>query len=161
MMLCANIFGPGLGTSSRFWRRGTLALMTATTVATSLWAPAAHAAVPAGWKDHGFALDTAGMPLHQVLERFATEYGVEVVFDVPDRAVKKETLRASGGADLLDRLAQACRFRWFVYGDTLHIVPREDNVSMRLELGANAVRDARGVLAGVGLYESRFGWVAL
>jgi len=135
--------------------------MTATTVATSLCAPAAHAAVPAGWKDHGFALDTAGMPLHQVLERFATEYGVEVVFDVPDRAVKKETLRASGGADLLDRLAQACRFRWFVYGDTLHIVPREDNVSMRLELGANAVRDARGVLAGVGLYESRFGWVEL
>jgi len=161
MMLCANIFCPGRVTASRFWRHGTLALVAATTVATSLWAPAARAAVPAGWRDHGFALDTAGMQLHQVLERFATEYGVEVVFDVPDRAVKKETLRAGGGGDLLDRLAQACHFRWFVYGDTLHIVPREDNVSMRLDLGANGVRDARSVLAGVGLYESRFGWVEL
>ena len=142
-------------------RHQALAGMTVLMLALPCWAPAARAAVPAGWKNHGFALDTAGMQLHQVLERFAREYDVAVVFDVPDRAVKQETLRAGAGSDLLDRLAQACRFRWFVYGDTLHIVPREDNVSMRLELGANAVRDARGVLAGVGLYDSRFGWVEL
>ena len=145
----------------RVLRHGTLALVAATAMATTLWAPAALAAVPAGWKDHGFVLDTAGMQLQQVLERFAREYGVDVVSDVPDRAVKQETLRAAGGAELLERLAQAYRFRWFVYGDTLHVVPREDNVSVRLELGANAVRDAKGVLAGVGLYDSRFGWVEL
>lgn len=145
----------------RVLRHGTLALVAATTMATSFWAPAARAAVPAGWNNHGFVLDTAGMQLHQVLERFAREYGVDVVSDVPDRAVKQETWRAGGGAELLERLAQAYRFRWFVYGDTLHVVPREDNVSTRLELGANAVRDAKGVLAGVGLYDSRFGWVEL
>lgn len=145
----------------RVLRHGTLALVAAATMATSFWTPAARAAVPAGWNNHGFVLDTAGMQLHQVLERFAREYGVDVVSDVPDRAVRQETLRAAGGGELLERLAQAYRFRWFVYGDTLHVVPREDNVSMRLELGANAVRDARGVLAGVGLYDSRFGWVEL
>jgi type III secretion protein C len=145
----------------RALRYGTLALVAASTVAATFWAPAARAAVPADWKDHGVALDTAGMQLHQVLERFGREYGVEVVFDVPDRAVKKETLRAGGGSDLLERLARDYRFRWFVYGGTLHIVPREDNVSMRLELGANAVPDARGVLVGVGLYDGRFGWVEL
>lgn len=145
----------------RVLRHGTLALVAATTMAASFWAPAARAAVPAGWNNHGFVLDTAGMQLHQVLERFAREYGVDVVSDVPDRAVKQETWRAGGGGELLERLAQAYRFRWFVYGDTLHVVPREDNVSTRLELGANAVRDAKGVLAGVGLYDSRFGWVEL
>ena len=145
----------------RILRHGTLALMAATALATSCWVPAACAAVPAGWKDRSYALDTAGMPLHEVLERFAREHDVDVVFDVPDRAVKKETLRAASGSGLLDRLAQAYRFRWFVYGDTLHIVPREDNVSMRLELGAAGVRGARGVLAGVGLYDSRFGWLEL
>jgi type III secretion protein C len=145
----------------RVLRHGTLALVAATTVAASFWTPAACAAVPAGWTNHGFTLDTAGMPLHEVLDRFAREYGVEVVSDVPDRAVKRETLRAAGGGGLLERLAQAYRFRWFVYGDTLHVVPREDNVSMRLDLGANGVRDAKGVLAGVGLFDSRFGWVEL
>ena len=63
-------------------------VMAATTLATSCWAPAAHAAVPAAWKFRGFALDTAGMQLHQVLERFAREYDVAVVFDVPDRAAE-------------------------------------------------------------------------
>ena len=80
----------------RVLRHGTLALVAATTVATSFLAPAARAWTPAGWNDHGFALDTAGMQLHQVLERFATEYGVDVVFDVPDRAVKKEIVHAGG-----------------------------------------------------------------
>jgi type III secretion protein C len=142
-------------------RHGTLGWVAAAALATSFWGPVAFAAVPDGWKDRSFTLDTTGMQLHQVLERFAREHDVEVVFDVPDRAVKKETLRSSGGGDLLDRLAQAYRFRWFVYGGTLHIVPREDNVSMRLELGADGVRDARGVLAGVGLFDSRFGWMEL
>lgn len=145
----------------RTMRRSAPAGMAALMLALSCWAPAARAALPAGWKDRGFVLDTTGMQLRQVLERFAREHDVDVVFDVPDRAVKKETLRSSGGGELLDRLAQAYRFRWFVYGDTLYIVPREDNVSMRLELGANAVPEARGVLAAMGLYDSRFGWVEL
>lgn len=145
----------------RILRHGTLAWVAVAALTTSFWVPVACAAVPDGWKDRSFTLDTTGMQLHQVLERFAREHDVDVVFDVPDRAVKKETLRSSGGGDLLDRLAQAYRFRWFVYGATLHIVPREDNVSTRLELGANGVQDARGILAGVGLYDSRFGWVEL
>jgi hypothetical protein len=48
-------------------RHGTLALVAVSTLATSFWAPAARAAVPAAWKGHGYALDTAGMQLHQVL----------------------------------------------------------------------------------------------
>jgi hypothetical protein len=44
------------------------------------------------------------MQLHQVLERFSREHDAEVVFDLPDWAVKKEMLRSNGGSELLDRL---------------------------------------------------------
>jgi type III secretion protein C len=130
-------------------------------LALSFWTPAAHAAVPVSWKYSGFALETSGMKLHQVLERFGKEYNVEIVFDVPDRAAGRQTLRTSDGAELLERLARAYRFRWFVYGGRLHIVPAEDNVSMRIEVGERAVLDAKGTLVGAGLYDSRFGWVEL
>ncbi|MTV41100.1 type III secretion system outer membrane ring subunit SctC [Duganella radicis] len=122
------------------------------------WAPAGRAAVPPSWKESGFAIEPAGMTLRQVLQQFGQVYGVQVALDVPNVAVRKEKLRADGGAEFLDRLAQTYRFRWFVYGDTLHIVPRDDNASVRLEVGEDAVQDAKGALIGMGLYDSRFGW---
>ena len=141
--------------------RAGVAIMAVIVMACSCATPAARAATPASWTNGGFTIDTSGMALRQVLERFGQEHAVDVVFDVPDQAVKKEKVHSSSGVEFLDRLALAYRFRWFVYGDTLHIVPREDNVSTRLELGANAVADARSILASVGLYDSRFGWVEL
>ncbi|SFV05745.1 type III secretion system outer membrane ring subunit SctC [Pseudoduganella namucuonensis] len=122
------------------------------------WTPPAGAAVPASWKETGFAIEPSGMTLRQVLEQFGQVYGVQLSLGVANLAVKKEKLRADGGAEFLDRLAQQYRFRWFVYGDTLHVVPREENTSVRLEVGEDAVQDAKGVLVGMGLYDSRFGW---
>jgi type III secretion protein C len=122
------------------------------------WTPDTAAAVPASWKDTGFAIEPSGMTLRQVLEQFGQAYGVQVTLSIPNVAVKKEKLRSDGGAEFLDRLAQQYRFRWFVYGDILHVVPREENTSVRLEVGEDAVPDAKGVLVGMGLFDSRFGW---
>jgi type III secretion protein C len=122
------------------------------------WTPDAGAAVPPSWKETGFAIEPAGMTLRQVLEQFGQVYGVQVALSVPNTAVKKERLRSDGGAEFLDRLGQQYRFRWFVYGDVLHVVPREENTSVRLEVGEDAVQDAKGVLVGMGLFDSRFGW---
>ena len=122
------------------------------------YTPASHAAVPAAWKETGFAIEPAGMKLRQVLEQFGQVYEVQLALGVPNVPMKKDKLRSDGGAEFLDRLAQQYRFRWFVYGDTLHIVPRAENTSLRLEVGEDAVQDAKGVLVGMGLYDSRFGW---
>lgn len=50
------------------------------------------------------------------------------------------------------------KFRWFVYNDTLHVVPADDNTSARMQVGENAVQDAKAALVGLGLYDERFGW---
>lgn len=122
------------------------------------WTPASRAAVPESWKDTGFSIEPAGMNLRSVLEQFSKVYGVRLSFHVSNVAVRKERLRSDSGTDFLDRIAQPYRFRWFVYGDTLYIVPRDDNASVRLEVGEDAVQDAKGALVGMGLFDSRFGW---
>ena len=128
-------------------------------VATVLcWTPATWAAVPESWKDTGFSIEPSGMTLRRVLEQFGQVYGVRLSFKAADVAVRKERLRSDSGAEFLDRLSQPYHFRWFVYGDTLYVVPREDNASVRLEVGEDAVQDAKGALVGMGLFDSRFGW---
>jgi type III secretion protein C len=139
----------------RIVQGGLLAAIAATVLC---WASAVSAAVPESWKDTGFSIEPAGMTLRNVIEQFGTVYGVRLAFEVSDVAVSKERLRSDTGAEFLDRIARQYRFRWFVYGDTLHIVPRDDNTSVRLEVGEDAVQDAKGALIGIGLFDSRFGW---
>lgn len=121
-------------------------------------ASAAHAAIPDSWKDTGFSIDPAGMTLRGVLEQFGQVYGVRVEFDVQDVGMSRERLRSDSGIEFLNRLAQPYRFRWFVYAGALHIVRRDDNASVRLEVGEDAVQDAKGALIGMGLFDERFGW---
>lgn len=120
-------------------------------------APPAEALTPAGWKDSGFSINADGMMLRDVLAEFGKTYGVRIALDVPNVRMKGR-LKAEGGSEFLDRLAQPYKFRWFVYNDTLHIVSREDNASLRLQVGEDAVQDAKQALIGLGLFESRFGW---
>lgn len=117
-----------------------------------------QAAVPAGWKDSGFSIDATGVTLHGVLEEFARVYGVRLSISLTTDALMKGRLKADNGTTFLDRLAQPYKFRWFVYNETLYIVPRGDNASIRLEVGEDAVQDAKAALIGLGLFDPRFGW---
>jgi type III secretion protein C len=123
-----------------------------------LWAPTIHAATPAGWKDTGFSINANGMMLRDVLEEFGRVYAVRVSISAKADMFMKGRLKADSGNDFLDRLTQPYKFRWFVYNDTLYIVPRDDNASMRLNVGEDAVQDAKAALVGLGLFDNRFGW---
>jgi type III secretion protein C len=133
-------------------------LRAAVVSASLLVAGAAQGAVPASWKDTGFSIDSSGMTLSSVFEEFGRVYGVRVSVGLERDAMVKGRLKADNGIEFLDRLAQPHRFRWFVYNDTLYIVPRDDNASVRLQVGEDAVQDAKQALIGIGLFDPRFGW---
>ena len=140
------------------WNTIVRLLRAAIVCASLLGAGSALGAVPASWKDTGFAIDASGMTLQNVFEEFGRVYGVRLSYGLPQDVLAKGRLKASGGVEFLDRLAQPYRFRWFVYNDTLYIVPRDDNASVRLQVGQDAVQDAKQALIGIGLFDSRFGW---
>lgn len=120
-------------------------------------APAA-AVGPASWNETGFAIDAKGMRLGRVLEQFGAAYGVQVDSRVTDAVLPPIRIKAATGAEFLDRLAVSAKFRWFVYNETVYVVPRGDHVSVRMQVGEDAVQDAKAALTGVGLFDPRFGW---
>lgn len=124
----------------------------------ALYSLQAGAAVPSSWKATGFSINADGMTLNKVLQEFGKAYGVKL--DVQVRAGHKVAgrLQADGGAAFLDRLAAGHHFTWFVYNGTLHVVPLDDTRSVRIEVGEDAVQDAKAALQGLGLFDPRFGW---
>jgi type III secretion protein C len=133
------------------WR----ALLIAVSLAHAM--PAA-AAVPAAWNDIGFAIDAKGMRLGRALEQFGAAYGVRINSSVNEGTPLNARIKAASGSEFLDRLAASGDFRWFVYNDTVYVVPRADQLSVRLQVGEDAVQDAKAALTGVGLFDARFGW---
>jgi type III secretion protein C len=121
-------------------------------------ASGAQAAPPPHWKDTGFSINADGMTLRQVLEEFGRVYGARVSFSTKGETYLRGRLKADSGTEFLDRLTQPYKFRWFVYNDTLYIVPRDENASMRIEVGEDGVQDAKAALIGLGLFDTRFGW---
>jgi type III secretion protein C len=140
------------------WHTVGRVLRAAIVSASLLWAGAALGAAPASWKDSGFSIDASGMTLKSVFEEFGRVYGVRLSNGLRHDAMLNGRLKADNGIQFLDRLAQPHRFRWFVYNDTLYIVPRDDNASVRLQVGEDAVQDAKQALIGIGLFDPRFGW---
>ncbi|MGI4937762.1 MAG: type III secretion system outer membrane ring subunit SctC [Janthinobacterium lividum] len=127
-------------------------------VAILLWGTTLQAAVPTNWKASGFSIDATNMTLRSVLDEFGRVYGVRVELSANGAQVMRSRLKADNGTDFLDRLGQLGNFRWFVYGETLYIVPAGDNISLRIDVGEDAVQDAKAALVGLGLYDERFGW---
>jgi type III secretion protein C len=125
---------------------------------TLLWVHAAKAATPASWKETGFSINADGMPLREVLDAFGQAYGVRISYSMKETSPLRGRLKAENGTDFLNRLTATHNFRWFVYNDTLYVVPSSDNTSMRLQVGEDAVQDAKTALVGLGLYDARFGW---
>lgn len=125
---------------------------------TMLWVPMAEAATPASWKETGFSINANGMSLRQVLNEFGTVYGVRVSLGIEGSTVLKSRMQATNGIEFLDRLSLAHRFQWFVYNNVLYVVPHDDTVSVRIEVGEDAAQDSKAALTGIGLYDARFGW---
>lgn len=122
------------------------------------WSSSVQAVAPDSWKDSGFSINAAGMPLRDVMQEFGNAFGVRVSYSLKENQLLKSRLKAESGIEFLDRLMHSYKFRWFVYNGTLYVVPSNDNVSARLEVGEDAVQDAKAALVGLGLFDSRFGW---
>jgi len=123
-----------------------------------LWGTTLHAAVPAAWKDTGFSINANGMTLRSVAEEFSRTYGVRLQMSAESDRIVKGRLKADNGIEFLNRLAGTYKFRWFVYNETLYVVPANDNTSARMDIGEDAVQDAKSALIGLGLFDERFGW---
>lgn len=123
-----------------------------------LWGTTLHAAVPAAWKDTGFSINATSMTLRGVMEEFSRTYGVRLSMTAAGDRLIKSRLKADNGVEFLNRLAATSKFHWFVYNNTLYVVPADDNTSVRLEIGEDAVQDAKSALIGLGLFDDRFGW---
>lgn len=138
---------------ARLARAGALAACIALSIAGD-----AAAAVPESWRETGFAIDTTNLTLDKVLAEFGAAYGVRVVGSVRGGRPLGGRIKAGSGTDFLDRLASTQQFRWFVFANTLYVAAADDQVSARLRIGEDAVLDAKAALAGMGLYDVRFGW---
>lgn len=134
------------------WRAAVLLL------ACSLFPDATWSATPASWKDSGYAYNAQGAPLGKVLADFARSHGVELRASASLMEPVHGTIKAATVTDFLDRLAATQRFQWFVHQQVLYVSPASDVVTERIEVTRDAMSDAKSALAGVGLFEPRFGW---
>jgi len=123
-----------------------------------LWATTLQAAVPSAWKDGGFSINANGMTVRGVLEEFSRTYGVRLQLTAEGEQIVKGRIKADNGVEFLNRLSGSYKLRWFVYNDTLYVVPSTDNTSARMQVGEDAVMDAKTALVGLGLFDERFGW---
>lgn len=123
-----------------------------------LCSSSAWAATPPSWKETGFSINADGMHLREVLNEFAAAYGVRVSFGVGENGALHGKIKSESGTEFLNRLANSHEFRWFVYNDTLYVVPKSDYTSLRLHVGEDSVQDAKAALVGLGLLDTRFGW---
>ncbi|MCA1325648.1 type III secretion system outer membrane ring subunit SctC [Herbaspirillum sp. alder98] len=123
-----------------------------------LWGTTLHAAVPAAWKDGGFSINANGLTVRGVLDEFSRTYGVRLQMSADGGQIIKGRIKADNGVEFLNRLTGSYKMRWFVYNDTLYVVPSTDNTSSRMQVGDDAVMDAKAALVGLGLFDERFGW---
>jgi len=123
-----------------------------------LWGTTLNAAVPAAWKDGGYALNADNMTVRAVLDDFGRSHGVRIEMSGAGGRRVKGRLKADNALDFINRLAAAHNLRWFVYNATLYVGAGDDNTSARMQVGENAVQDAKTALVGLGLFDERFGW---
>jgi len=123
-----------------------------------LWSSTLQAAVPSSWKDGGFSINANGMTVRGVLDEFSRTYGVRLQLSAEGGQIVKGRIKADNGIEFLNRLTSSNKMRWFVYNDTLYVVPTTDNTSQRMQVGEDAVLDAKSALVGLGLFDERFGW---
>lgn len=120
----------------------------------------AFAVTPPAWKHTAYSYDAQQSSLAATLQAFAKEFDISLDM-APIDGVVDGRIRADSPEAFLNRLGQEHHFQWFVYNDTLHISPTDDQTSARIEVSPDAVDDLKGALTDLGLLDSRFGWGVL
>jgi len=117
-----------------------------------------QAATPPFWKDAGYIYAANQTPIRKILEDFSDQFGIALQVNPAVKGTINGRIASNNAVEFLDRLALMRKFRWFVYANTLYVMPLNDNVVEKINVTTESSSDAKQALIGIGLFESRFGW---
>ena len=119
-----------------------------------------EAAPPPDWPQTSFSVYARNEPIRDILQSFATAYGIHLVTAHNVSGVANGRLFAPTPQQFLDDLAQTNGLVWFYYGGTLYVNPRSEITRSRIDLPRGAARNARNALEELGLVFPQFGVTA-
>ena len=112
------------------------------------------------WPQTSFSVYARNEPVRDILQSFASAYGIHLVTARGVSGVANGRLFAPTPQQFLDDLAQTNGLVWFYYGGTLYVNPRSEITRSRIDLPHGAARNARNALEELGLVFPQFGVTA-
>ena len=119
-----------------------------------IFSGSAVANYPDYWDRSAYANECKNDSLAEVMQDFATSFGLLLKMDKNVGGLCQGWVRAENAVFFLDSLSYKYQFEWFVFRQTLYISSISDNETLRLKVDPNlkiALRD-------LGLYQEKFGW---
>ncbi|MET0464166.1 MAG: type III secretion system outer membrane ring subunit SctC [Chitinophagaceae bacterium] len=116
------------------------------------------AVTPPFWKDTGYIYSANQTPIKKLLEDFCNQFGIVLNIHPSIKGTINGRIASNNAIEFLDRLALMRKFRWFVYSNTLYVVPLSDNAVEKMKIASESASEAKQAIIGIGLFEPRFGW---
>lgn len=117
-----------------------------------------YAGTPPFWKDTGYIYAANQTPIRKILEDFSNQFGIILDIHPSIKGTINGRIASNSAIEFLDRLALMRKFRWFVYANTLYVVPMNDNVVEKIKTSSESASESKQAIIGIGLFEPRFGW---
>ncbi|MFT6388382.1 MAG: type III secretion protein C [Cellvibrionaceae bacterium] len=114
----------------------------------------APAAVPGFWKESAYAIECKKTSVSEVLNDFATSFGVSLVVSGRIDGICNGWKRADDVIAFLDHISSEHQLHWFYYKNKLYVSPTSDHKTLRIE----AATGFQNALKGLGLFQEKFGW---
>jgi type III secretion protein C len=128
------------------------------TLALSIAAPVATAAIRAPWLDEPYTYVGDGESIQRVLQIFGRQFGLKVEIDADvDDTINGEVAELTP-KKFLDRMASMHGFDWYLDSGTLYISAIGKRQRKMIKAPAGVISQLRNALDGAGVYQERFGW---
>jgi type III secretion protein C len=124
----------------------------------TMFVQSVNAVTPPFWKETGYIYSANQTPLRKLLEDFCNQFGISLNIHPSVKGTINGRIASNNAVEFLDRLALMRKFRWFVYANTLYVVPINDNLVEKIKVSSESSSEAKQAVMGIGLFESRFGW---
>ncbi|MDB5992464.1 MAG: Type secretion outerrane pore forming protein YscC [Herbaspirillum sp.] len=128
------------------------------TLAFSMAAPGASAAIRAPWLDEPYTYVGDGESIQRVLQIFVHQFGLTVDIDTGVTATINGEIAERTPKEFLDRLASMHGFDWYLDSGTLYVSAIGKRQRKMIKAPAGVIGQLRSALDGAGVYQDRFGW---
>lgn len=128
------------------------------TLAFSMAAPSASAAIRAPWLDEPYTYVGDGESIQRVLQIFVHQFGLKVDIDTGVTATINGEIAERTPKEFLDRLASMHGFDWYLDSGTLYVSAISKRQRKMIKAPAGVISQLRSALDGAGVYQDRFGW---